>query len=113
MEVICQNILSNAMTYGDRLRITGKPEDGRFRLEIQDNGPGVEAEELKNSLYSQAEAPEPESARLGLKVTVHLLRKLDGDLKFTSTPGQGTTFILEFPQARLDRESQSRLAAST
>lgn len=96
MEVICQNLLSNAMTHGDHIEIRVDAAGNVLRLEIQDNGPGLEVEELKQSVYRPEEV-EPESTRLGLKVTLHLLRKFGGDLKVRSAPGAGATFILEFP----------------
>ena len=97
MEVICQNLLSNAMTYGDHLEIRVVAADNVLRLEIKDNGPGLEVDKLRHSLYAADRSVDPESTRLGLKVTLHLLRKFGGDLKVKSAPGAGATFILELP----------------
>ncbi len=99
MEVICQNLLSNAMTYGDHIDIRVAATDKLLRLEIEDNGPGLEVDKLKHSLYAADRSVEPESTRLGLKVTLHLLRQFGGDLKVKSAPGAGATFILELPLA--------------
>jgi signal transduction histidine kinase len=100
MEVICQNLLSNAMNHGDHIDIRVTAAGNLLRLEIQDNGPGLEVEKLKHSLYTPAKTAEPESTQLGLKVTLHLLREFGGNLRAKSAPGAGATFILEFPLSR-------------
>jgi signal transduction histidine kinase len=97
MEVICQNLLSNAMTHGDHIEIRVTTAGDVLRLEIEDNGPGLAVDKLQQSLYTLSQTVEPESTQLGLKVTLHLLRKFGGDLKVKSTPGAGAIFILELP----------------
>ncbi|MGA8571289.1 MAG: sensor histidine kinase [Desulfobaccales bacterium] len=97
MEIILQNILSNAMHYGDFIQIKAAAEDGMVRVEIRDNGPGIEMEAIKRSLVSQGARQGAESSQLGLRVTLHLLEKCGGHLSAMSKPGIGTSFILEFP----------------
>ena len=98
MEIILQNILSNAMHYGDFIQIKAAAEEGMVRVEIRDNGPGIEMEAIKRSLVSQGARQGAESSQLGLRVTLHLLEKCGGHLSAMSKPGIGTTFILEFPK---------------
>ncbi len=98
MEIILQNILSNAMHYGDFIQIKAAAEEGMVRVEIRDNGPGIEMEAIKRSLVSQGARQGAESSQLGLRVTLHLLEKCGGHLSAMSKPGMGTTFILEFPK---------------
>jgi len=98
MEVILQNILSNAMHYGDFIQIQAAAQSGRVRVEIRDNGPGIEMEVIKRSLVSRGGRHGAESSQLGLRVTLHLLEKCGGHLLALSKPGVGTTFILEFPK---------------
>jgi len=98
LEVILQNILSNAMQYGDFIQIKAAAENGRVRVEIRDNGPGIEMEVIKSSLVSKGTRQGAESSQLGLRVTLHLLEKGGGHLSAMSKPGLGTTFILEFPK---------------
>jgi hypothetical protein len=42
MEVILQNILSNAMRAGDFIQVRVTEPNGRIRVEVCDNGPGAE-----------------------------------------------------------------------
>ncbi len=97
MEVILQNVLTNAMKHGDNIRIRVAEAHDRVRVEVQDNGPGVEVEKLQRHLLTPTDRKE-ESTHLGLKVSLHLLVKCGGRLGVRSEPGAGATFILEFPR---------------
>lgn len=97
MEVILQNVLTNAMKYGDFIQIKVSETHNRVRVEVQDNGPGVEVEKLQRHLLTPADRKK-ESTHLGLKVSLHLLVKSGGRLGVLSEPGAGATFILEFPK---------------
>ncbi|MDI6852714.1 MAG: HAMP domain-containing sensor histidine kinase [Deltaproteobacteria bacterium] len=98
MEVILQNILSNALRYGDLVQIKVSDSDDRVRVEIKDNGPGLELETLKSLLQVPPARREAESSHLGLKVSIHLLEKAGGRLLAWSKPGAGAVFIVEVPK---------------
>jgi signal transduction histidine kinase len=97
MEIILQNILSNAMKAGDHVRIDVGQSTGWVRVMVRDNGPGLELEKLKIHLLTPWDRQEPESTNLGLKVSLNLLRRSGGHMTVGSTPGVGTVFSLEFP----------------
>jgi signal transduction histidine kinase len=98
MQVILENILSNAMKYGDKVQIVTKETNNKVAVSILDNGPGFEVRELKKQFLSLREGWEPESTKLGLKVSLHLLEKCGGEMFVLSKPGIGSTFSLEFPK---------------
>jgi signal transduction histidine kinase len=98
MEVILQNILSNAMRYGDFIQVKAAEYNSKVILEISNNGPGVNVQEIKRSLVSAGRRRDAESTQLGLRVTLHLLEKCGGQLFVLNKLGGGATFILEFPQ---------------
>jgi signal transduction histidine kinase len=98
IEVILDNILSNAMKFGDRIDIAVEERGDWVHAEISDNGPGLKIEELKQYLATPGDRREAESTHLGLKVTLHLLHKTGGQLAVSSRPGAGTTFILQVPK---------------
>jgi len=98
MQVILENILSNAMKYGDKVQIVTAETDGRVAISIMDNGPGFEVSELKKQFLSLREGGERESTKLGLRVSLHLLEKCGGAMYISSKPGVGSTFTLEFPK---------------
>jgi signal transduction histidine kinase len=98
MEVILQNILSNAMRAGDFIQVRVTEPNGRVRVEICDNGPGIDVAAIKRNLVSAEERRDAESTQLGLRVTLHLLEKCGGQLFASNKTGAGAAFILEFPQ---------------
>ena len=98
MEIILQNILSNAMRYGDFIQVQAAEHNGKVIVEIRDNGPGVNVQEIKRSLVSAGGSRDPESTQLGLRVTLHLLKKCGGQLFVLNKQDGGATFILEFPR---------------
>ncbi|MDD2903880.1 MAG: HAMP domain-containing sensor histidine kinase [Syntrophales bacterium] len=98
MQVILENILSNAMKYGDKVQVVTKETNNKVTCSIVDNGPGFEIGELQKQLLSLRERREAESTRLGLKVSLHLLEKCGGEMFVLSKPGVGSTFTLEFPK---------------
>jgi signal transduction histidine kinase len=98
MEVILQNIISNAMKYADRLQIRVVERDGKVAVEVADNGPGLEVEKLRQQMLIPGDRREAESSHLGIKVSLHLLEKYGGRLLAWSKPGAGAKFILEFPK---------------
>ncbi len=98
MEVILQNILSNAMKHGDHIQIRVLEKPDKVFLEIKDNGPGLDIKELNRRLLAPTRSLDAESTHLGLKVSLHLLEKCQGRLLAFSEPGQGAVFILEIPK---------------
>ena len=97
MEIILQNILSNAMKAGDQVRSEVAPANEWVRVTVRDNGPGLELEKLKIHLLTPWDRQDPASTHLGLKVSLNLLRRSGGNLAVGSKPGVGTVFSLEFP----------------
>jgi signal transduction histidine kinase len=97
MEIILQNILSNAMKAGDHVRIDVGQANGWVRVMVRDNGPSLELEKLKNQLLTPWDRQDPESTHLGLKVSLNLLQRNGGHMAVGSQPGGGAVFALEFP----------------
>ncbi len=98
MEVILQNVLSNAMKYGDIIQIRVADSGQSLQVEVRDNGPGMDIQELQRNLAISGERREAESTHLGLRVSIHLLGKIGGHLSAWSRPGEGGVFIIEFPK---------------
>jgi two-component system osmolarity sensor histidine kinase EnvZ len=98
MEVILQNVLANAMRYGDHIHLKVADWGDRLRVEVLDNGPGMDIQEFRRHLETSWEQREAESTHLGLRVSIHLLAKIGGCLSAWSQPGAGAIFIIEFPK---------------
>jgi signal transduction histidine kinase len=98
MEVILQNLLTNAMKSGDHIQVRVKDENHKVCVEVEDNGQGMDIKELQRQLKVPSRRRDVESTHLGLKVSLHLLEKCHGRLLARSQPGNGAAFIVELPR---------------
>lgn len=72
--------------------------DRRFvRLEVQDNGGGVETKDLERIFTPFFSTKYSEGNGLGLPITLKAARDHGGDLEVQSIEGQGSTFTLSLP----------------
>jgi signal transduction histidine kinase len=90
--------LANAMKNGSHIHIRVKDGNDKIKVEVEDNGPGVDVAALKRRLMVATQHQDPESTHLGLKVSLHLLEKCHGRLLALSQPGNGALFIIEHPK---------------
>jgi two-component system, NtrC family, sensor kinase len=95
---------------------TGLHEDGRVRVEIQDNGPGIASQHLQH-LFEPFFTTKPAGVGtgLGLSICQGIVTGLGGEILVESSPGQGATFRVLLPQAQSARESApaySRVSSS-
>lgn len=96
MEVILENLLSNAMKYGNQIQVNVVDRAATVQIAIIDNGEGFDVEKLRDLLLIPRDRRELGSTQLGLRVTLHLLKKCGGRLLVSSQPGAGSNFTLEF-----------------
>lgn len=74
-------------------------EDGRFCLEVTDNGCGMD-DQVRAGLFSPLFSTKGgKGTGLGLLVTGKLVEEHKGRIDIQSSPGQGTTFIIRLPLA--------------
>lgn len=109
------NLLINAAqalescTAEPRIRLaTGLHEDGRVRVEIQDNGPGIAPQHMQH-LFEPFFTTKPAGVGtgLGLSICHGIITALGGEILAESRPGQGATFRVLLPQAQATREAGS------
>jgi two-component system sensor histidine kinase YesM len=85
---------------GGEVLVKSSIRDGRLRLEVRDNGSGMDAKTLAE-VNSNAKTAKPYS-KIGVNNIRERIRLQFGgqaSLVYESTKGQGTTAILVFPQA--------------
>lgn len=100
IKCILQPFVENALLHGiDKqgdaglIRITGREEDGRLRLTVEDNGCGMEPEKVAELMNEKAQG-------YGIPNVQHRLRNIYGDEAFIcmeSEPGLGTRVLIEIP----------------
>ncbi len=97
------NLLSNAMKYGQGkpVEVTVRTEKGRVKLTVRDHGIGISSENQKR-IFGRFEravtSARFEGTGLGLWIVVQIARAHDGTVGVTSSPNEGTTFTVDFPQ---------------
>lgn len=80
-------------------RRTGDRE--RLRIDVEDDGPGMEAEELDRA-FEAFHSTRDGGTGLGLAIVRRLVHDLDGELSVESEPGRGTCFTVYLPAATDD-----------
>lgn len=103
---ILQNVLSNAIKFSaahTTVRVTVAEEEHRWLMEIADQGPGFQKDELDvifrkfQRLKAQPTGGETSSG-LGLWIVKRLCDLLEGSISIDSTGGFGTRFRIFFPK---------------
>ncbi|MEQ9423124.1 MAG: ATP-binding protein [Cyclobacteriaceae bacterium] len=69
--------------------------NGRTMLEISDNGPGIEAENLDN-IFVPFFSTKKKGSGIGLSLSRQIMRLHKGSISVNSEPGEGTSFSLVF-----------------
>ena len=108
MQVV-ENIISNAVKYspiGENKNIWVRiaPGEKALRVEVQDEGPGLSAEDKEKlfghfaRLSAQPTGGE-HSTGLGLSIVKKMVESMNGKIWCESEKGKGATFIVELPAA--------------
>jgi signal transduction histidine kinase len=87
---IAQEALHNALRHAgaSRVDVSLRGADGSLRLEVADDGAGFDPDD-----------PELRARRLGLTSMEERAARLGGRLEISSSPGAGTSVVLEVPRA--------------
>jgi two-component system phosphate regulon sensor histidine kinase PhoR len=105
LEQVLSNLLDNAIKYspeGSRVRVTAQATDGRVRVAVQDEGPGIPAQHLPR-LFERFYRVDPGRSRqlggtgLGLAIVKHLVEAMGGTVGVESEPGKGSEFSVTLP----------------
>ena len=105
------NLLGNAVKYTDAggfvlLTILGEMvgEDAvNLKIEVEDSGCGIKEEDMKYLFdeYSQFDREKNKGAEgvgLGLAITWHIVKAMEGEINVSSEYGKGSTFTVTIPQ---------------
>jgi signal transduction histidine kinase len=97
------NLMDNGCKYsGDKkvkVKLYFSPEGEKIVL-VSDNGPGIPEEELSlifNAFYRSASTSSVRGSGIGLSLVESILKLHDIKLEIRSKVGEGTSFLLKFP----------------
>ncbi|HEV3330429.1 MAG TPA: ATP-binding protein [Bryobacteraceae bacterium] len=101
---VLYNYLSNAVKFtseGGWVTIRVLPEENQFRLEVEDTGIGIPANEISKLFQEFQQLPNSRKAGqgtgLGLALTRRIVEAQGGSVSVTSTPGVGSVFTAVLP----------------
>ena len=101
LKQVFYNVIINAreaMPEGGNLRIATSQENQRVRIDISDNGTGIEPEDLEHIFEPfYTTKPEVKGVGLGLSVSYGIIQKHGGTIDVQSAVGHGTVFTIRFP----------------
>jgi len=106
MTQVMINLLSNAVKFvpgaSGRVRVRVAADDTEVRVEVEDNGPGLTAEECqvifeKFRQGGNTMTDKPQGTGLGLPISRQIVEYFGGNLWVESRPGAGAKFIFTVP----------------
>lgn len=110
LKTLMGNLIDNAIKYSDvqdkkvSIRIVNKPK--QVWIEVEDNGIGISAKNQRyifDQFYRVTEgdlAHKAKGSGLGLNLVKRIMKAHRGDVSVRSKLGEGSTFILKFPQKK-------------
>ena len=115
------NLIFNAVQYtpkGGRIEILWQAEDGGARLDVTDNGVGIEPHHLPRLTerfyrVDKARSRKVGGTGLGLAIVKHVLMRHDGTMEVKSEPRKGSRFSCHFPEARVEEVADTLVVSST
>jgi two-component system, sensor histidine kinase and response regulator len=102
---VLENLVSNAVKYsppGRDIFVRLKTQTQSARVEVQDQGPGLSAEDQKRlfgkfARLSAKPTGGEHSTGLGLSIVKKMVEAMNGRVWCESEPGKGATFLVELP----------------
>jgi signal transduction histidine kinase len=100
---VLTNLLDNAIKYspaGDEVEVRAYSQDGRIRIDVRDNGPGIAREDQRlifEKFGRVTSGHTPPGTGLGLFIARSIAEAHGGTLDVMSAPDRGATFTLDLP----------------
>lgn len=93
------NVLRNAVEAcrgQGAIRVTLERQDGRIRVAVSDNGPGIPPDK-RERIFQPYYTEKGGGTGLGLAIVRQTIEQHHGTIVVTDTPGGGATFLAQFP----------------
>ncbi|ELY42853.1 PAS domain-containing protein [Natronorubrum tibetense] len=102
---VFQNLLDNAITYSGeeapRISVFAEKDGQEWRLSVRDRGIGIDpvnTERIFQVFDRLHSVGEYAGTGIGLALCQRIVERHDGDIRVTSTPGEGATFTVTLPE---------------
>jgi FixJ family two-component response regulator/signal transduction histidine kinase len=95
-----------------RVAVVARPSGGGASIEVADSGPGMDEATLAR-VFQPFFTTKPGGMGLGLSISQTIVVAHGGTLAASSTPGRGTTFVVELPSRAADAARPAARAAAT
>ena len=89
----------DAMPQGGELTLFSETDNNECRAYVRDTGTGISPEDLPY-IFNPFYRTKPAGIGIDLAVVKRIMKRHSGRVDATSTPGEGTTFLLAFPLER-------------
>jgi len=116
MSAVVGHLLQNAVEAATnlvRVRLTGAADGTRAVIEVEDDGPGMDPDFIRDRLFRPLASTKAGGFGIGAYQCRELTRELGGWLTVSSTPGKGTTMRVTFPLAISAQINPPRAVAAT
>lgn len=103
---VFMNLFENGLKYADpesTLYLTGRVKGGMVEVRLEDEGPGIDAEDLPHifqEFFVGDRSRAGAGTGLGLAIAWRIVEAHGGSIRAESAPGRGAAFIVELPLAR-------------
>lgn len=103
LRILLRNLLDNALRYtptGGRVEVSVDSVDGRVRLLVADNGPGVPPErfEILGQRFNRLDQPDGSGVGLGLSIVLRIAQQCQGRVCFgPGLDGRGLAVLVALP----------------
>ena len=95
-----RNLITNAIDHGGsatKIEITGVQTAQGVEFAVSDDGPGIPADRQEAIFGLFDKGSDSDGTGIGLAVCERIVTRHDGEIRVASTPGEGTTFHITFP----------------
>ena len=117
---VLRHLLENAATYtppGCRVTLSSRRVGDRLEFRVEDDGPGIEAQDLplifEKFYRGKQKANTRKGSGMGLAITRAILAAHGGGIEASSGPGKGATFRFWVPLVEKEPESNAEPASAS
>lgn len=114
IEEVWVNYIGNGLKYGGQpphitLAFT-EQENNMVRFEVQDNGPGINPEDIGRlfTTFTRLDVEKAEGHGLGLSIVKRIIDRLGGEVGVVSTVGEGSVFYFTLPKTAVSHTNSSK-----